>query len=231
MIDLARQQGLALLDLLAVGDVDGDAADAHDPAGGIDAGGSRSDAPARLAIAAEHAKLGLLRARAFGQALDAPSKGSPIVGVDQAANILRSDPEFPRVNSEDAILALVPSPFVAADFPIPRAHLAGGKRHEPIWPAESALHLCLLCLSVAFAASDSAVSSTTRSSSSVFNRSNSRILRTKASSFSGWSSTRTTLTLPVMGSPLSSCCGVCGSPGATAEPLAFEEPTSLQELA
>ena len=33
-----------------------------------------------------------------------------------------------RLDAEDAMLALVPSPFVGDEVPIPRAHLAGGER-------------------------------------------------------------------------------------------------------
>ena len=68
VIDLARQQDLALVGLLAVGDVDGDAADAHHLAGAVDARGRGADAPADFAIGAQHAKFGLLGAGALRHA-------------------------------------------------------------------------------------------------------------------------------------------------------------------
>ena len=59
VIDLARQQRLALLGFLAVGDVDGHAADADDVVGRVGARHRGSDAPARLPIGTTDAKLGL----------------------------------------------------------------------------------------------------------------------------------------------------------------------------
>src|SRR5437879_2889938 len=50
VVDLARQQRLALFSLLAVGDVDGHAADTHDVVSGVDARHRRSDTPAQLAV-------------------------------------------------------------------------------------------------------------------------------------------------------------------------------------
>ena len=52
VIDFARQQVLAFLGMLALGDVDGDAADAHDAAALVDGGRRRADAPADLAVRA-----------------------------------------------------------------------------------------------------------------------------------------------------------------------------------
>jgi hypothetical protein len=49
MVDLARQQHLALLGALALGDVDGDAIHAHRPAGGVARDDAGAVAPAQLA--------------------------------------------------------------------------------------------------------------------------------------------------------------------------------------
>src|SRR6266568_2511654 len=62
MVDLARQQDLTLVCLLAIGDIDRDAVDADSLARVIQTGGRRSDAPAHLAIGPHNAKFGLLRA-------------------------------------------------------------------------------------------------------------------------------------------------------------------------
>ncbi len=59
VIHLARQQSLAFLGVLAIGDVDGHSADAHDVIGGIDARHGSSDAPAQLSVWTAYPKLGL----------------------------------------------------------------------------------------------------------------------------------------------------------------------------
>src|SRR6266567_671702 len=69
VIDLARQQRLALLRLLAVGDVDDDAAHAGDAAAGRRAGSGGADAPAHFAVRALDAELGLEGLRILEQAL------------------------------------------------------------------------------------------------------------------------------------------------------------------
>ena len=84
MIDLARQQDLPLVGLLAVGDVDGDAGDAHHLAGAVDARGRGADAPADFAVRAQHAELGLPGARALRHAARDVLQRTPIVGMDEA---------------------------------------------------------------------------------------------------------------------------------------------------
>ena len=61
VIDLPRQQCLSLFGLLALGDVDGDAADADDTAGLVEGGGRRADAPAHLTVGADDPELRLIR--------------------------------------------------------------------------------------------------------------------------------------------------------------------------
>ena len=70
VIDFARQQILPLFGLLAIGHVDGHAADAHDPAGRIDARRRGAGAPARLAVRPQHAELGVLGLGALRHARD-----------------------------------------------------------------------------------------------------------------------------------------------------------------
>src|SRR5579863_3340588 len=55
VIDFARQQDLALVGLLAVGDVDSDPGDTDHLAGAIDARGRSADAPAYFAVRTQHA--------------------------------------------------------------------------------------------------------------------------------------------------------------------------------
>ena len=56
VIDFPRQQVLALLGLLALGDVDGDAADADDAAALVGGRRRRADAPAHLAVGPDDAE-------------------------------------------------------------------------------------------------------------------------------------------------------------------------------
>ena len=48
--------------------------------------------------------------------------------MDESANIIDTDLEAVRIDAEDTVLALVPSPFVGDEVPIPGSHLAGGER-------------------------------------------------------------------------------------------------------
>ena len=131
MVDLAGEQHLALLGFLAVGDVDGNAADAQHLAGTVDSGGRRPYAPAYLPIGPQRAEFGLLRAGAFGHAVGELMQRQPVVGVNEPADSAGGDFETLRPHPEDAVLALVPTPFVGGEIPIPRTHLAGGERQAP----------------------------------------------------------------------------------------------------
>src|SRR6185312_2152430 len=120
--------GLALLGFLALGDVDGDAADAHDAALRVDAGSGAAGAPARLAVRPDDAEFGLLGARILRYAIDHLVQRFPVLRVHELADAVGGDGEAVRVEAENAILALVPFQFLVADRPFPGAHLTGGER-------------------------------------------------------------------------------------------------------
>src|ERR1043166_2572158 len=66
MVDLAREQDLVLLRLLAVGDVHGDPAQASEPAGSVATASGNTDAPPDLAVRTADAELGADRLLLFG---------------------------------------------------------------------------------------------------------------------------------------------------------------------
>src|SRR6185436_10522553 len=116
------------LGFLALGDVGGDAADAHDTIGRIEARRRRPGTPTRAAVGAEHTELGLLRACALGHAAPDLLQAPSILGMNHGLDILQGRLEALPVHAKDAVLALVPSPFAGDEVPIPRAHLPGGER-------------------------------------------------------------------------------------------------------
>ena len=78
MVDLAREQRLALLGFLALGDVHRDAADPHDLAADVvEARRRRARAPAHLAVGTPHAKLGLMRLAVLQQRLHSDLQTAP----------------------------------------------------------------------------------------------------------------------------------------------------------
>src|SRR6202040_403629 len=112
VIDLARQQHLPLFGLLALGDVDGHAADPRHVAGRIDTRRRRACAPAQLAIGATHAEFNLLGAFALGHApADLPQR-LPGDGMQEVADVVGRDLKVFRLDAEDAVLALVPRPSI-----------------------------------------------------------------------------------------------------------------------
>ena len=128
MIDLSRQQHLPFFGLLALGNVDGDAADPHHVAGCVDTRRGRAGAPAQLAIGAAHAEFDLLGAFALGHAPDHLPQRLPVIGVHKVADVVRRDLKILGLDAEDAVLALVPRPAIGRDVPFPRAHLARRQR-------------------------------------------------------------------------------------------------------
>src|SRR5262249_42442397 len=119
---------LALLGLLALGDVDRHAADAHDVIGGIDAGDRGANAPAGLAVRAAHPEFGLEgRARLSGR-LHRILQMLPVLRVDQLLDVLNGDLEARGVAPENPVLPVVPHEGAADRIKLPGAHLAGGQR-------------------------------------------------------------------------------------------------------
>ena len=120
VVDLARQQRLAFLGFLAVGDVDGHAADAHDVVGRVDARDRGSDAPAQLAIRATDAKLGLERRGVARRRLDRVLQMLPVLGMDQRPDIVDGDLEARRDRRRKSDTARRPRRSRRAPGPIPR---------------------------------------------------------------------------------------------------------------
>ena len=139
VIDFARQQILAFFGFFALGDIDGDAAHAHQPVGGIEARGRSPGAPAHAAARLHDAEIGLHRAFTARHAPTALEEPSPIFGVDHGADIVDGDLEASALDAENMVLAFVPLAFAVDGIEVPRAHLAGGERqaaallalHEP----------------------------------------------------------------------------------------------------
>ena len=128
MVDLARQQRLALFSLLAVGDVDGHAADAHDVVSGVDARHRRSDTPAQLAVRPADAKFALKARRVGRRRLDRVLQMLPVLGVDERPDIVDGEVEARGIDAEDPILPIVPHEVAVDGIPFPRSHLTGGQR-------------------------------------------------------------------------------------------------------
>src|SRR5947208_14520199 len=86
MIDLPGQQILTFFRLLPFGDVNGDAADAHDAAAVVDRCRGGADAPADLAVPAPYPEFGFIGRYALGELGDGLSKLVGIVGMKQRVN-------------------------------------------------------------------------------------------------------------------------------------------------
>src|SRR5579862_5325050 len=128
MINFSRQEILPLFGLLAVGHVNGHAADAHNPTRRIDAGSRGAGAPSCFAVGAKHAELGVLGSCALRHAVYGLLERSPVFRMNEVAGVLHCRLKPPRINAEDATLSLVPVQFRAADLPLPRTHLSRRKR-------------------------------------------------------------------------------------------------------
>src|SRR5579862_4588494 len=131
VVDLARKQNLTRLCFLAIGDVDRDAADPHHAAASIDARRRRTGAPTQFAAWTSDAKLDLLRALAHRNALKVLAQRRRVLGMDERADVRRRYAKGLRVDAEDPVLALVPSPFVGRGIPVPRTHLTRRERETP----------------------------------------------------------------------------------------------------
>ena len=127
VIDLAREQRLAFLGCLAIGDVDCDAANSHQRAGRIMRRGRARQAPADIAIRPPYAIFHLQRRAGRQQSVPGLVEHREIVRIDEGADILGRDDEI-RANAENSPLALIPEIQVINAVPVPAAHLAGGER-------------------------------------------------------------------------------------------------------
>src|SRR5262249_36794405 len=128
VVDLARQQYLTLFRFLAVGDVDGHPADAHDVVGRVDARHRRSDAPAQLAVWTADAKFALKARRAGRRRLDRVLQMLPVLGVNQRLDVVDGEVKARGIDAEDPILPVVPDEVAVDGIPFPGSHLAGGQR-------------------------------------------------------------------------------------------------------
>ena len=127
VIDLAGEEKLALFRLLAIGDVDGDAADLRDMAVTLGRGGRRK-APAPLAVGAAQPEFGLHRARLLEQLEEFLLQPRPVLRIDQRLQAQGVDAKARRIDVADAVLALVPMRLPACEVPVPGSHLAGDQR-------------------------------------------------------------------------------------------------------
>src|ERR1051326_1376078 len=101
MVDLARQQRLALLGLLAVGDVHRHAADPHHAAGRIEAWRRGAEAPAHLAVRTLDAEFILRGLPLLEQLFDGKLQAVPVVRMNERADVLGRDREALPVDAED----------------------------------------------------------------------------------------------------------------------------------
>ena len=116
--------------LLAIGDVDGDAADPHHLPARVDARRRGAGAPAHLAVGA-HAR-GIRSATCARPCAKSPTislQRLPVLGMRPArGHCPRRALKAFGIDAENAVLALVPIQSPLTRVPIPRAHLAGGQR-------------------------------------------------------------------------------------------------------
>src|SRR5712664_2623332 len=128
MIDLPGQQILTFFRLLPFGDVNGDAADAHDAAAVVDRCRGSADAPADLAVRPSDPEFGFIGRYALGELGDGLSQFVDIVRMEQGLNACRCRHEGFWIDAKDAVLAFVPHPVAVDPAPIPGAHSACGDR-------------------------------------------------------------------------------------------------------
>src|SRR6266851_9725650 len=127
MIDLASEQQLTFLGLLAIRDVDGHATDARNPAGGILAGRGRAQAPTHTAVRTTNTEFNLIGTSVPSGLSDGPAQRYPIVAMDQLPNADEGNLEGRRIDPEYLLLPFVPGAIAADQIPIPGSHLAGRK--------------------------------------------------------------------------------------------------------
>src|SRR5262245_54199276 len=119
VIDLARQQRLALFGFFALSDIDGHAADANDLVGRIDARDGSADAPAQLPVRTADAKLALVCRLVRRPRFDCILQMLPVVGMNEAADILDGEIEMVGLDTEDPILSVVPDEPAGKRVPFP----------------------------------------------------------------------------------------------------------------
>ncbi len=130
MIDLARQQHLALLGPLAIGDVDGDAVDAHGVAGGVARDDAGAVAPADLA-ARPHDPEFDLEARLARTDDGGERVLLAIVGMHHRFDTLDRGLETGGIDAENPIRAVVPFEAIRRQVDLPRTHVASRERDGP----------------------------------------------------------------------------------------------------
>jgi len=108
MIHLPHQESLALLGALAIGDVDGHAAEADHPPGRIDAGRGSPDAPARLPVRTMDAKLGLEGLSVLAHARERGTQPVPILRMNEGPDVFGRERETAGIDAENAILPFIP---------------------------------------------------------------------------------------------------------------------------
>src|SRR6202043_51784 len=104
VVDFARQQRLAFLRLLAVGDVDDDTAYPGNAPVRPGVGRGRADAPTHFAARTLDAELGLKRLRVPEQILPPADQRKPIFRMNERPDHVEPNGEALRVDPEDAAL-------------------------------------------------------------------------------------------------------------------------------
>ena len=127
MIDLARQQHLALLGAFAVGDVEGDAVHAYRLALGVARDDAGAIAPAHFAARSHDPEFDL-EAR-LAQTDDGGERVLlAVVGMHHRLDALDRGLEMSRIDAEDAVRAVIPFEMTRHQVDLPRAHVAGRER-------------------------------------------------------------------------------------------------------
>ena len=119
MVYLAGQQGLPLLGDLSIGDVHRHAADPRDPAGAVDAGRRRPDAPANLPVGTLDPEFVLRWISVLEKKVQAALQPLPVFRMDQGANVFGGDAEMLPVDAEDAVLPVIPKALAGGAIPVP----------------------------------------------------------------------------------------------------------------
>ena len=90
--------------------------------------------PHQLTARTPDANLILGRRLAFHQKREGIEQPQPILWINEPLQARARNLERVALDAEDTILPLVPVTEAAGDIPVPRAHLAGGKRQYLIAP-------------------------------------------------------------------------------------------------
>ena len=155
VIDFAGKQALPLLGPLALGDIDGDAADADDAAGLVEVAAAVPNSQ-RISPSGRHdTKFGLVGFDALVELGHRLAQFVDVVGMEQGLHILRIDLEGLRIDPEYPELPFVPHPVAVDPVPVPGAHAPA---------ANARLRRCSLSSRRALECSSSLVRARTRSS-------------------------------------------------------------------